>query len=58
MPASHRRLDSVRLRLVARREHDSDPDDDWPAPETRIVSLLDRRKERVDVGVENLGHCC
>ncbi len=43
----------MRLRLVAGCEHDTPADDDGPAAQTRIVSLLDRREERVEVGVQN-----
>ena len=51
--SAHGRTDAVRLRFVARREHDSRADDHRPAAQARVVSLLDRRVERVDVGVEN-----
>src|SRR5581483_10394286 len=50
---AHRRLDPERLRLVARREYDAHPDDHRPADEPRIVALLDRGEERVEVGVED-----
>ena len=51
--SAHGRTDAVRLGFVARREHDSRADDHRPAAQARVVSLLDRRVERVDVGVEN-----
>ena len=51
--AAHRRADAVRLRLVARGEHDAPADDHRPAAQARIVALLDRREERVEIGVED-----
>ena len=51
--AAHRGADPVRLRLVARRQHDAPADDDRAAAQPRIVTLLDRREERVEVGVED-----
>ena len=51
--AAHRRADAVRLGLVARREHDPRADDHRPAAQARVVPLLDRREERVDVGVQD-----
>ena len=41
------------LRLVAGREHDPAADDHRPAAQARVVSLLDRRVERVEVGVQD-----
>ena len=52
--AAHRRADAVRLRLVARGQHDAAADDHRPAAQPRVVALLDRREERVEVGVEDL----
>ncbi len=52
-PPAHGRLDAVRLRLVARGQHDSSADDDRPALEAKIVPLLDRGVERIQVGVED-----
>ena len=52
---AHRRAHAARLRLVARGEHDAAADDHRPAPQPRVVALLDRRVERVEVGVQN-GH--
>ena len=52
-PDAHRRADAVGLRLVARREHDPAADDHGPAAQARVVALLDRREERVDVGVQD-----
>ncbi len=51
--AAHRRAHAVRLRLVARGEHDARPDDHRPAAQPRVVALLDRRVERVEVGVQD-----
>ena len=53
LPAAHRRADPVRLRLVARRQHNATADDDRAAAEPRVVPLLDRREERVRVRVEH-----
>ena len=50
---AHRRAHSEGLRLVARCEHHPQPDDHGPAPQARVVPLLDRRKERVQVGVQD-----
>ena len=51
--AAHRGAHAVRLGLVAGREHDSRPDDDRPPAQARVVSLLDRRVERVEIGVQD-----
>ncbi len=51
--AAHRRLDAVGLRFVAGREHDTPTDDHRPSAQARIVALLDRREERIEVGMEN-----
>ena len=56
LAAAHRRAHAVRLRLVARGEHDPAADDDRPAAQSRIVALLDRREECIEVGVED--GCC
>ena len=53
LPAAHRRAHAARPRLVARREHDAAADDHRPAAQPRIVALLDRRVERVEVGVQD-----
>ena len=53
LPPAHRRPDAVRLGLVARREHDAAADDHRPAAQAAVVALLDRREERVGVGVED-----
>ena len=53
--AAHRRAHAERLGLVAGREHDAAADDDRPPAQRRIVALLDRREERVEVGVEDGG---
>ena len=54
LPSRHRGLDAEGLRLVARGQHDPPPDDDRTALQTRIVALLDRREERVEVRVEDV----
>ena len=46
-------MDPVRLGFVAGRDHDSHADDHRAAAQTRIVPLLDRREEGVDVGMED-----
>ena len=51
--AAHRRVDAIRTRLVARGEDDAHPDDHRPPAQLRPVPLLDRREERVEVGVED-----
>jgi len=55
LPAAHGGANSVRLRLVARCEHDAAADDDWLATQSAVVALLDRREEGVEVGVEDGG---
>jgi hypothetical protein len=52
---THCRADAVRLGLVAGREHDPGADDDGPPAQPGVVALLDRRVERVEVGVQNRG---
>ena len=54
-PAAHRALHAERLRLVAGREHHAAADDHRPPAQPRVVALLDRREERVEVGVEDRG---
>ena len=51
--AAHRGADAVRLRLVAGREDDAASDDHRPSAQARVVPLLDRREERVHVGVQD-----
>ena len=51
--SAHRRGDPERLRLVAGRQHDTGPHDDGTAAQAGVVSLLDRRVERVDVCVQD-----
>jgi hypothetical protein len=57
--AAHCRAHAACLRLVARREHDAGADDHRPPAQARVVALLHRRVERVDVGVQDrrLVHC-
>ncbi len=52
---AHCRLNPVRLGLVARRQHHPAADDDGAPAQARIVPLLDRGEERVDVRVEDGG---
>jgi len=55
--AAHRRPDPVGLRLVAGCEDHAGPDDDRSPTQRRIVPLLDRRVEGVDVSVQDRGVC-
>ena len=55
LPPAHRAAHAERPGLVARGHHDAAAHDDRPAPEPRVVALLDRREERVEVGVEDRG---
>ena len=50
---THRASDAVRLGLVAGRQHDAGADDHRPAAQARVVALLDRRVERVEIGVQD-----
>jgi hypothetical protein len=52
--AAHRRTDAVRLGLVTGRQHDPAADDHRATAQLRVVALLDRRVERVEVGVEDV----
>ena len=52
---AHRGADAAALRLVAGREHDPRADDHRPAPQPRVVALLDRREEGVEVRVQDRG---
>ncbi len=56
LTSAHRRAHPVRLRLVAGREHDAGADDDRAAAQVRVIALLDRRVERVQVGVQDHVH--
>ena len=49
----HRRPDPERLGLVARGEHDAHADEHRPPAQPLFVPLLDRREERVQVGVQD-----
>ena len=53
--AAHRRAHPVRLGLVAGGQHHAAADDHRPAAQRRVVALLDRRVERVEVGVQDRG---
>jgi hypothetical protein len=50
---AHRRADAERLGLVARGEDDAGADDHRPAEQARLVTLLDGREKRVEVGVQD-----
>ena len=58
-PDGHRGVDPELPRLVRGRAHDpavvrpAHPDRDRPAAQLRVVALLDRREERVEVDVED-----
>ena len=56
---AHRGLHAVGLRLVARREHDAAPDEHGLPAQLRVVALLDRREERIEVCVQDRrgAHC-
>jgi hypothetical protein len=51
--AAHRRPDAVGLGLVAGCQHDTRTDDDGPPAQAGVVPLLDRREERIEVGVQD-----
>ncbi len=53
LPAVHRAPHAAGPGLVAGRHHDAAPDDDRPAPQLRVVALLDRREEGVEVGMQD-----
>ena len=55
MGATHRRANAACLGLVAGREYYPGSHDDGATQETRVISLLDRGIERVEVGVEDRG---
>jgi DNA polymerase-4 len=48
--SAHRRADAVGLGLVAGGDHNAGADDDGVAAQKRVIPLLDRRIEGVDVG--------
>ena len=52
-PSAHGRPNAERLRLVAGREHDSATDDHGSPTQARIVALLHRGEEGVEVGVQD-----
>jgi hypothetical protein len=52
LPAAHRGAHAAGLGLVARGEHHPSADDDRATPQPRVVALLDRRVERVEVRVQ------
>ncbi len=51
--AAHRGAHAARLGLVAGREHHPAPDDHRAAAQARVVALLDRRVEGIEVGVKD-----
>jgi hypothetical protein len=55
LPAAHRRAHAAALGLVARRQHDPHAHDHRAATQARVVPLLYRRVERVQIGVQDRG---
>jgi hypothetical protein len=53
LPPTHRRAHAASLGLVAGRKHHATSDDHRPTTQPRIVPLLDRRVERVQVGMQD-----
>jgi hypothetical protein len=53
LAAAHGGAHPVRLRLVASGEHDAATDDYRPPAQPRVVTLLNRGVERVEVGVQD-----
>ena len=51
--SAHRRAHAERLGLVAGGEHDAHADQHRPAAQRGVVALLDRRVERVEIGVQD-----
>ena len=49
----HRGADAERPRLIARRQHDAATDDHRAPAQLRVITLLDRRIERIEIGVED-----
>jgi hypothetical protein len=50
---AHRGAHAARLRLVAGGEHDAAADDHRPRAQLRIIPLLDRGEERIQVGMQD-----
>jgi hypothetical protein len=53
LPAVHRGAHPECLRLIARRQHHAAADDHRLAAQPRVVTLLDRGVERVEVGMQD-----
>ena len=53
LPDAHRRAYTECLRLVAGGEDDAAADDHRPAAQPRVVSLLNRGEEGIEIGVED-----
>ena len=53
LASAHRRPDAVCLCLVAGGEHDAAADDHRTAAQAGVVALLDRREERVGIGMQD-----
>ena len=53
LAATHRRAHATALGLVARREDHATADDHRPAAQRRLVALLDRRVERIEIGMQD-----
>jgi len=54
-PSAHRRAHPTGPRLIARREHHAAAHDDGAPAQPRVVALLDRRVERVEVSMHDGG---
>ena len=55
LAATHGGAHAVGLGFVARRQHDAAADDHRPAAQRGVVTLLDRRVERVEISVQDGG---
>jgi hypothetical protein len=53
LASAHGGAHAVGLRLVAGGQHDPTTDDDRFAAQARVIALLDRREERVEVGMQD-----
>jgi hypothetical protein len=53
LAAAHGRAHAARLGLVAGSQDDASADDHGPSAQRRLIALLDRGVERIQVGVQN-----